>query len=71
MEIVRLRAICRNSDCGPLENELVRLRAQITTLEEGNAQITDLVAEKAGDLQARCYDQAAKHDKDYNWIYDL
>jgi hypothetical protein len=34
MEIARLTAICRQSDCGPLENEIVRLRQQIRTLEE-------------------------------------
>jgi chromosome segregation ATPase len=34
MEIARLTAICRKSDCGPLENEIVRLRQQIRTLEE-------------------------------------
>jgi chromosome segregation ATPase len=34
MEIVRLTAICRKTDCGLLENEVVRLRAQIATLEE-------------------------------------
>jgi hypothetical protein len=34
MEIARLTAICRKSDCGPLGNELVRLRAQIANLEE-------------------------------------
>ena len=34
MEIVRLTAICHKSDCGPLENEIVRLRQQIRTLEE-------------------------------------
>jgi hypothetical protein len=41
MEIVRLTAICRKSDCGPLENELVRLRAQIATLEERNADLEE------------------------------
>jgi hypothetical protein len=40
MEIARPTAICRKSDCGPLENELVRLRAQIATLEEGKADLT-------------------------------
>ena len=64
MEIARLTAICRKTDCGPLENEIVRLRAQIRTLEEGNAQIKTLEAEKA-DLQAEKSDQAAKHDEDY------
>jgi hypothetical protein len=43
MEIARLTAICRKTDCGPLENEVVRLRAQIRALEEGNgAQIKAL-----------------------------
>jgi hypothetical protein len=32
MEIVRLTAICRKTKCGPLENEIVRLRAQIADL---------------------------------------
>jgi hypothetical protein len=41
MEIARLTAICRKSDCGPLENELVRLRAQIGTLEEGKADLEE------------------------------
>jgi hypothetical protein len=41
MEIARLTAICRKSDCGPLENELVRLRAQIATLEERKADLTE------------------------------
>jgi hypothetical protein len=35
MEIARLTAICQKTDCGPLENELVRLRAQIAALEAG------------------------------------
>jgi hypothetical protein len=70
MEIARLTAICRKTDCGPLENEIVRLRAQIRTLEEGNAQIKTLEAEKA-DLQAEKSDQAAKHDEDYKGIWDL
>ena len=35
MEIARLTAICRKSNCRPLENKLVRLRSQISTLEEG------------------------------------
>jgi polyhydroxyalkanoate synthesis regulator phasin len=51
MEIAWLTAICRKTDCGPLENEVVRLREQIRTLEEENAQIKTLEAEKA-DLQA-------------------
>jgi hypothetical protein len=34
MEIARLTSICRKTKCGPLENEIVRLRAQIATLEE-------------------------------------
>jgi hypothetical protein len=59
MAIERLTAICRKTDCGPLENEIVRLRAQIRTLEEGNgAQTKTLEAEKA-DLQAEESDQAA------------
>jgi hypothetical protein len=60
MEIARLTAICRKMDCGPLENEIARLHAQIRTLEEGNAQIKTLEAEKA-DLQAEKPDQAAEH----------
>ena len=38
MEIARLTAICRKSDCGPLENEIVRLRQQIRTLEERDSE---------------------------------
>jgi hypothetical protein len=41
MEIVRLTAICRKTKCGPLENELVRLRAQIAALEERNADLEE------------------------------
>jgi hypothetical protein len=41
MEIARLTAILRKAECGPLENELVRLRAQIATLEEGNADLEE------------------------------
>jgi hypothetical protein len=44
MEIARLTAICRKSDCAglsTLENALVRLRAQITTLEERNANMEE------------------------------
>jgi hypothetical protein len=67
MEIARLTAICRKTDCGPLENEVVRLRAQIITLEEGNAQIKTLEAEKA-DLQAEKADQAAEHEQDFKEI---
>ena len=75
MEIARLTAICRKMDCGPLENEIVRLRAQIRALEEGNgAQIktleADVKAEKA-DLQAEKSDQAAKHDEHYKGIWGL
>jgi hypothetical protein len=66
----RLTAICRKTDCGPLENEIVRLRAQIRTLKGGNAQIKTLEAEKA-DLQAEKSDQAAKHDEDYKGIWGL
>jgi hypothetical protein len=35
----RLTAICRKTKCGPLENELVRLRAQIAALEKRNADL--------------------------------
>jgi chromosome segregation ATPase len=41
MEIARLTAICRKSDCGPLENELVRLRAEIATLEDRKADLEE------------------------------
>jgi hypothetical protein len=37
MEIARLTAICRKSDCGPIENEL----AQIATLEEGKVDLEE------------------------------
>jgi hypothetical protein len=46
MEIARLTAICRKSDCGPLENELVRLRAQIATLEERKTGDSEAKAEE-------------------------
>jgi chromosome segregation ATPase len=46
MEIARLTAICRKSDCGPLENELVRLRAQIATLEECKTGDSEAKAEE-------------------------
>ena len=41
MEIARLTAICRKSDCGPLENDIVRLRQQIATLEKRNADLEE------------------------------
>jgi hypothetical protein len=54
MEIARRTAICRKTDCGPLENEIVRLRAQIRTLEEGNgAQIKTPEAERPKRLISR------------------
>jgi hypothetical protein len=37
----RLTAICRKTKRGPLENELVRLRAQVATLEERNADLEE------------------------------
>jgi hypothetical protein len=46
MEIARLTAICRKSDCGPLENELIRLRAQIATLEERKTGKSEAKAEE-------------------------
>jgi hypothetical protein len=39
MEIARLTTICRKTKCGPLENELVRLRAQIAALEKRDADL--------------------------------
>jgi hypothetical protein len=42
MEIARLTAICRKTKCGPLENELVRLRAQmLADLEERNTDLEE------------------------------
>jgi DNA repair exonuclease SbcCD ATPase subunit len=41
LEIARLTAICRKTKCRPLENELVRLRAQISTLEERNGDLEE------------------------------
>ena len=41
MEIARLTAICRKTKCGPLENEIVRLRAQVAALEERNATLEE------------------------------
>jgi DNA repair exonuclease SbcCD ATPase subunit len=41
MEIARLTAICRKSDCGPLENEIARLRQQIATLEQRTADLEE------------------------------
>jgi hypothetical protein len=46
MEIARLTAICRKSDCGPLENEIVRLRQQIRTLEESKTGDSESEAEE-------------------------
>jgi hypothetical protein len=46
MEIARLTAICRKSDCGPLENDIVRLRQQIATLEELNTGDSESEAEE-------------------------
>jgi hypothetical protein len=49
MEIARLTAICRKTKCGALDNEIVRLRAQIAALEgalENAERIADL--EKQG-----------------------
>ena len=46
MEIARLTAICRNADFGPLENELVRLRAQIAALEERKTGDSEAKAEE-------------------------
>jgi chromosome segregation ATPase len=71
MEIARLTAICRKTDCGPLENEIARLRAQIRALEEGNgAQIKALEAEKA-DLQAEIFELKTEHKQEVKEIYDL
>jgi chromosome segregation ATPase len=52
VEIARLTAICRKMKCGPLENELVRLRAQIATLEERNADLEEQLARKDAKLEA-------------------
>ena len=41
MEIARLAAIYRKTKCGPLENEIVYLRAQIATLEERKADLEE------------------------------
>jgi hypothetical protein len=41
MEIARLQSICRKTKCGPLENEIVRLRAHIAALENAE-RIADL-----------------------------
>jgi len=41
MEIARLTAICRKTKCGPLENDIARLRAQIATLEKRNADLEE------------------------------
>ena len=42
VEIARLTAICRKTKCGPLENELVRLRAQmLADLEERNTDLEE------------------------------
>ena len=46
MEIARLTAICRKTDCGPLENEIVRLRAQLATLEERKTGDSESEAEE-------------------------
>jgi hypothetical protein len=46
MEIARLTAICRKSDCGPLENEVVRLRQQVRTLEEHKTGDSESEAEE-------------------------
>ena len=71
MRGLRQSAGKRTADLSPLENDIVRLRAQIRALEEGNgAQIKALEAEKA-DLQAEKSDQAAKHDEDYRGIWGL
>jgi hypothetical protein len=53
MEIARLLSICRNSDCGSLENEIVRLRQQIRTLEE----------RKTGDPES----EAEEHEQRRKW----
>jgi hypothetical protein len=46
MEIARLTAICSLQEnevrqCGHLENEIVRLRAQVAALEERNATLEE------------------------------
>jgi hypothetical protein len=46
LEIARLTAICRKSDCGPLENEVVRLCQQIRTLEERKTGDSESEAEE-------------------------
>jgi hypothetical protein len=46
MEIARLTAICGKTKCGPLENELVRLRAQIAALEERKTGDSESKAEE-------------------------
>jgi uncharacterized protein involved in exopolysaccharide biosynthesis len=52
MEIARLTAICRKSDCGPLENDIVRFRQQIATLEKRNADLEEQLARKDAKLEA-------------------
>jgi hypothetical protein len=46
MEIARLKAICLKTDCGPLQSEIVRLRAQIATLEERKTGDSESEAEE-------------------------
>jgi hypothetical protein len=40
VESARLKSIYRKTKCGPLENEIVRLRAQISALE--NTETVDI-----------------------------
>jgi hypothetical protein len=53
MEITRLthsRRFSEDGECGPLGNELVRLRAQIVALEERNANLEERLEEAQGPL---------------------
>jgi predicted nucleic acid-binding Zn-ribbon protein len=47
MEIARLTSICRKSNCGPLENEIARLRQQIRTLKERKNEVENEVENAA------------------------
>jgi chromosome segregation ATPase len=52
MEFARLTAICRKTKCGPLENEIVRLHAQVTALEERKTSDSESEAEEKIESEA-------------------
>jgi hypothetical protein len=67
MEIARLTAICRKTDCGPLENELVRLRAHIAALEERKTGDSESEAEEEMEFASKQMRTENWHVRMQNW----